>query len=167
VPLVPKGPRKIAGGKLAVGERSPRIRSPEWASALEGRRRSVWSGPGFASFFPRPSRAQSPSARPSGGCARRLACPRLFSVVPPGQRGTWVQDARHVPPPRLARLVLRTAGRLSYGDFGLTSGRPSRRRWSGRSCTACPRAAGEGWEGIRAPARSRFLDTSPPGRRTF
>ena len=36
-PLVPEGPRKIAGGKLAGGERRPRTRTPQWANALEGR----------------------------------------------------------------------------------------------------------------------------------
>ena len=87
--LVPEGPGKIAGGKLAVGERRPQTRTPEWPAPWRGagetRRRQVWSGPGFVPFFPRPSRAQNRSVRPSGGCARGLACPRLFSVVPPGQ----------------------------------------------------------------------------------
>src|SRR5438093_4441117 len=49
--LLPEGPGRIAGGKLALGERSPRTRNPEWASALEGRRRNT---PARSWVWPRP-----------------------------------------------------------------------------------------------------------------
>src|SRR5262249_8547037 len=84
----PAGPRRIAGGKLALGERGPRIGTQKCRSAPEGRRNNNDEPDApvlaFARFFPRPSGAKNPWASQPGGGARRLACPRLLSWAPLG-----------------------------------------------------------------------------------
>ena len=88
--LGPGGTRENSRGqarprRAQPPDRKPRMGQRPGRAPEKARRCGICSGRGFAPFFPRPSRAQNPSARPSGGCARRLACPRLLSVVPPGQ----------------------------------------------------------------------------------
>ena len=49
--------------------------------------------------FPAPFQGAGTSYAPTGGCARGLADPRLFSLVPPGTNGGRFMESRHLQNP--------------------------------------------------------------------